>query len=85
VPRLPLDLAVFTVALSAHWGLQFWSWSNAERGEAAAAIWAVLSAPVFYAVGSVADRYFWTAANVNSLLWAALLTYAADRLLASRQ
>ena len=70
---------VFFGILVVHSIAQFLTWSYAERNTAARMVWNVLATPLFHASGSLATRYFWAVATLNSIIWAAMLTLLIAR------
>jgi hypothetical protein len=49
------------------------------RNNTASQFWAILSAPLVQLAGSFASQYFWIVAELNSLLWAAALSFIVFR------
>jgi hypothetical protein len=70
---------VFFGFLLTHWIAQFIAWSYAGHNPAVRALWIVLATPLIHLVGSLANQYFWIVASLNSVLWAATLTFVVDR------
>jgi hypothetical protein len=66
---------IFGSFFVAHSAAQFWSWAYALRNSTASQFWAILSAPLVQLAGFFASRYFWIVAELNSLLWAAALSF----------
>jgi hypothetical protein len=65
--------------LFTHGIAQFMAWSYAGRNAPAHVLWIILATPLIHVVGSLANQYFWIVASLNSVLWAAALTYVLDR------
>jgi hypothetical protein len=74
-----IRLSVFLSVLAVHWALQFVAWSYAERGGTVRVLWNILATPLIHASGSLANQFFWVITFVNSLLWAAAITFAIAR------
>ena len=70
---------IFGSFLVAHSAAQFWSWAYALRSNTASQFWAILSAPLVQLAGFFASQYFWLVAELNSLLWAAALSFVVFR------
>ena len=70
---------VFCGILVVHWIGQFLAWSHAESSAPMRVTWKILAAPLVPTVGSLANQYFWAVASLNSVLWAAVLTYIVAR------
>ncbi len=70
---------IFGSFFVAHSAAQFWSWAYALRNNTASQFWAILSAPLVQLAGSFASQYFWIVAELNSLLWAAALSFVVFR------
>jgi len=66
---------IFGSFFVAHSVAQFWSWAYALRNSTASQFWAILSAPLVQLAGFFASQYFWIVAELNSLLWAAALSF----------
>jgi hypothetical protein len=66
---------VFGSFFVTHSAAQFWSWAYALRNNTASQFWAILSAPLVQLAGFFASQYFWIVAELNSLLWAAALSF----------
>jgi hypothetical protein len=66
---------IFGSFFVAHSAAQFWSWAYALRNNTASQSWAILSAPLIQLAGFFASQYFWIVAELNSLLWAAALSF----------
>ncbi len=66
---------IFGSFFVAHSAAQFWSWAYALRNNTASQFWAILSAPLVQLAGFFASQYFWIVAELNSLLWAAALSF----------
>jgi hypothetical protein len=69
----------FVTVLILHWVGQFVAWSYAERSAPARVVWTVLATPLVSAGGILANRHFWIVSSLNSILWAAVLTYVIAR------
>jgi len=70
-----MKLWCFATFFAAHWVGQFVSWSFCERNTVSRTIWLILSAPLFYISGPLADKYFWVVNVLNSAVWAAGLSF----------
>lgn len=70
---------IFFGILTAHWIAQFLVWSYADRSAPARVVWNVLASPLIHLAGSLTNQYFWIVASLNSVLWAAALTYIVGR------
>jgi hypothetical protein len=80
--RLPMTkVLVFSGVLIIHWGLQFISWSYAERSALMRILWNILATPLIHVSGPIAIQYFWIVATANSVLWAIVTTYVVSRYL----
>jgi len=74
-------VALFCSFLLSHWIIQFLVWAYATRNSFVHYVWNVLSAPLFYISQSLNNEHFWVVATMNSLLWAACLTFLVGRIL----
>ena len=72
---------IFGLLFAVHSGAQFWSWAYALRNNTASQFWDILSAPLIPLAGYLASQYFWIVAELNSLLWAAVLSFVFFRFL----
>ena len=70
---------IFAGFFVVHSVTQFWSWAYALRDSTASQFWAILSAPLVPLAGFLASQYFWIVAEINSLLWAAVLSFVIFR------
>jgi hypothetical protein len=70
---------IFGSFFVAHSAAQFWSWAYALRNHTVSQFWAILSAPLVQLAGFFASQYFWIVAELNSLLWAAALSFVVFR------
>ncbi len=70
---------VFCGILIFHWISQFLAWTYAEHNALMRLLWNILATPLIHAAGSYNNQYFWVVASLNSLLWAAVLTYFVTR------
>jgi hypothetical protein len=70
---------IFSSLFVAHSAAQFWSWAYALRDNTASQFWDILSAPLVPLSGYLTSQYFWVVAEVNSLLWAAVLSFVILR------
>ena len=70
---------VFVGSLIAHWVTQFVAWSYADRSTLARIAWNILASPLIHMAASLASKHFWVVASLNSVVWAAALTYVVGR------
>jgi len=70
---------IFGSFFVAHSAAQFWSWAYGLRNNTASQFWVILSAPLVQLAGFFASQYFWIVAELNSLLWAAALSFVVFR------
>ena len=55
--------------------MQFLTWTYAEHNVWARILWKILATPLIYALGAFTNQYFWVVMSLNSVVWAAVLTY----------
>jgi hypothetical protein len=70
---------IFAGFFVVHSVAQFWSWAYALRDNTASQFWDILSAPLVPLSGYLTSQYFWVVAELNSLLWAAVLSFVIFR------
>ena len=68
-------LIIFCGILFVHWGAQFAAWNLANQMFPNRVPWQILSVPLMLMAGSTPNASFWLLATLNSVLWAAALTY----------
>jgi hypothetical protein len=70
---------LFLVLFVLHWTTQFLAWARADAirsTDGAHLFWRVLATPLFEIIGpAVTNEYFWLLMSINSLVWAAALTW----------
>jgi hypothetical protein len=74
-----MKVLLFAAILVGHWLMQFLTWSYAMRSAPARLLWNMLSTPLLHLNGSIANQHFWALLTLNSVLWAATLTYILSK------